>query len=176
MRSATSEHPGRFALIDTDGSDASEEALDSALALGATEAQLALREGKALVARLAEAKGDQQEPSDAPSIDPEKTILITGATGGLGSLLARHLVERHGAQHLLLLSRSGPKTKGAKELAAELGELGAKAKITSCDVADRKALQKALSLDPPRAPPGRRLSLRRSTRRRHDRVPRATSH
>ena len=34
VRSAQSEHPGRFALIDSDGSEASEEALSAALALG----------------------------------------------------------------------------------------------------------------------------------------------
>ena len=34
VRSAQSEHPGRFALIDTDGSEASSEALHAALAIG----------------------------------------------------------------------------------------------------------------------------------------------
>ena len=51
IRSAQSEHPGRFALIDSDGSEASEEALASALAIGAEEPQLALREGAALAPR-----------------------------------------------------------------------------------------------------------------------------
>ncbi len=45
VRSAQSEHPGAFALIDSDGSEASEAALQAALALGAEEPQLALREG-----------------------------------------------------------------------------------------------------------------------------------
>ena len=45
IRSAQAEHPGRFALIDTDGSEASELALSAALALSAVEPQLALREG-----------------------------------------------------------------------------------------------------------------------------------
>ena len=53
VRSAQSEHPGRFALIDTDGTEASEAALPAALALGAEEPQLALREGVALAPRLA---------------------------------------------------------------------------------------------------------------------------
>ena len=57
VRSAQSEHPGRFALIDTDGSEASEEALAAALALGAEEPQLALREGEALAPRLARVDG-----------------------------------------------------------------------------------------------------------------------
>ena len=46
---------------------------------------------------------------------PQGTILITGGTGGLGALLARHLVE-HGARRLLLISRSGLKAQGAREL------------------------------------------------------------
>ncbi len=52
VRSAQSEHPGRFVLIDTDGSEASEQILTAALAQAA-EPQLALREGVGLVPRLA---------------------------------------------------------------------------------------------------------------------------
>ncbi|HEX8690721.1 MAG TPA: polyketide synthase dehydratase domain-containing protein, partial [Solirubrobacterales bacterium] len=52
LRSAQSEHPGRFALIDTDGAEDSSEALGSALAQ-TSEPQLALREGRALAPRLA---------------------------------------------------------------------------------------------------------------------------
>ena len=62
------------------------------------------------------------------AIDPERTVLITGATGGLGALTARHLAEHHGARHLLLVSRSGPEAEGAEELRAELEELGAEAR------------------------------------------------
>ena len=40
-------------------------------------------------------------------LDPEGTVLITGGTGMLGTLLARHLVTRHGARNLLLISRKG---------------------------------------------------------------------
>ena len=119
VRSAQSEHPGRFALIDSDGSDASEAMLEAAIALGETEPQLALREGGALAPRLARAAGDEGE-GPAQTIDPGRTVLITGATGGLGALLARHLAEAHGARHLLLISRSGPEAEGAGELRAEL--------------------------------------------------------
>jgi acyl transferase domain-containing protein/NADPH:quinone reductase-like Zn-dependent oxidoreductase/acyl carrier protein len=78
-------------------------------------------------------------------LDPEKTILITGATGGLGSLVARHLVEEHGARHLLLASRSGSKAKGAGELLEELGRLGARAQLAACDVSDRDELEELLA-------------------------------
>ncbi len=166
LRSAASEHPGRFALVDLDDSDASAQALPAALAAVAEEPQLALREGKALVARLTEAKGDQgesegeqadgAEPAEGQPqpLDPDRTILITGATGGLGALFARHLAERHGARHLLLVSRSGPEAKGATELQEELEELGAEVRIAACDVADRDQLQELLASIPTEHPLG----------------------
>ena len=115
VRSAISEHPGRFALIDSDGTEASEEALEAALALGDEEPQLALREGEPLAPRLARIEAAEREQAREP-IDPERTVLITGGTGGLGALVARHLAEHHGARHLLLVSRSGPEAEGAEEL------------------------------------------------------------
>ncbi len=142
LRSAASEHPGRFGLIDTDDSEASTEALPAAIAALAEEPQLALREGEALVGRLAEAarpEGEGEEP-----LDPEKTILITGATGGLGALFARHFAERHEARHLLLVSRSGEEAQGAKELREELEALGAQVRIAACDVSDREQLEELI--------------------------------
>src|SRR5262249_17403691 len=91
VRSAQSEHPGRFCLIDTDASEASEQALGKALALGEAEPQIALREGAALAPRLTRA--EDPPPQAQPALDPDKTVLITGATGGLGALTARHLAS-----------------------------------------------------------------------------------
>ncbi len=67
LRSAQSEHPGRFVLIDTDGTEASEEALAGALAIE-DEPQLALREGVALVPRIvgAEDQGGSLIPPAGP--------------------------------------------------------------------------------------------------------------
>ncbi|KOV03691.1 hypothetical protein ADK91_17345, partial [Streptomyces sp. XY511] len=67
--------------------------------------------------------------------DPDGTVLITGGTGGLGRILARHLVTHHGARHLLLTSRTGPDAPGARELADELTAAGAHITITACDTA-----------------------------------------
>ena len=49
------------------------------------------------------------------------TVLITGGTGMAGSVLARHVVARHGVRHLLLVGRRGLAAPGAQELTAELG-------------------------------------------------------
>ena len=91
---------------------------------------------------------------DAATIDPDRTVLITGATGALGSLVARHLVERHGVRHLLLVSRSGPGAEGAKALQAELEELGAEIWIAAADASDRKALKKLIRSIPDAHPLG----------------------
>ncbi len=77
-------------------------------------------------------------------MDVEGTVLITGATGGLGALMARHLVVNHGVRHLLLTSRRGLDAEGAGELLAELTKLGAAVTITACDVADRGELAQLL--------------------------------
>jgi polyketide synthase 12 len=77
--------------------------------------------------------------------DPEGTYLITGGTGGLGSLVARHLVANHGVRRLLLAGRRGPDSPGAAELAEELRALGAQVEIRACDAADRTALAALLA-------------------------------
>lgn len=78
-------------------------------------------------------------------LDPQGTVLITGGTGVLGMLLARHLVTRHGARNLLLASRTGHAADGAAAIESELTELGASVRIESCDTADRDSLQGLLA-------------------------------
>ncbi|MFC7466556.1 SDR family NAD(P)-dependent oxidoreductase [Actinomadura keratinilytica] len=80
------------------------------------------------------------------------TVLITGGTGTLGALVARHLVTRHGVRHLLLTSRRGPDAPGAAALREELAALGAEAEIVACDVADREQLVGALDAVPAEHP------------------------
>ncbi|MGH3758121.1 SDR family NAD(P)-dependent oxidoreductase [Actinophytocola sp.] len=134
VRSAQSENPDRITLVDLDGRPSSERLLPTAVATG--EAQVAIRAGATLVPRLARASLD----GPGPTFDPQGTVLLTGAFGALGTLIARHLVTAHGVRSLLLLSRQGERAAGAAELRAELAALGARVRIAACDVADRTSL------------------------------------
>ena len=85
-------------------------------------------------------------------LDPEGTVLITGGTGTLGALTARHLVAGHGVRRVLLTSRSGPEAPGAEALRDELSALGAHVTVAACDAADRAALADLLSRVPAEHP------------------------
>ncbi len=134
VRSAQSEHPDRFVLVDTDGT-ADAPLLARALATG--EPQLAVHDGKILLPRLARAATG---PADSAELEPDGTVLVTGGTGALGGLVARHLVGAHKVRHLLLASRRGARAPGATELRAELEALGAEVRFVACDVSDREAV------------------------------------
>ncbi|WFE35243.1 type I polyketide synthase [Micromonospora sp. WMMD975] len=81
----------------------------------------------------------------------EDTVLITGGTGALGALLARHLVTTHGIRKLILTSRRGPDAPGATDLHTELTEHGAEVTITACDTSDPDALTALLDTHQPTA-------------------------
>uniref|UniRef100_UPI000CD4DA34 type I polyketide synthase n=1 Tax=Streptomyces sp. SM14 TaxID=1736045 RepID=UPI000CD4DA34 len=140
VRSAQTENPDRFVLLDTDGEPAPHATVTAALATG--EPQLALRAGQLHTARLARVPGDL--PGGEAPWDPDGTVLITGGTGSIGALVARHLAREHGVRHLLLTSRGGPAADGAGALLADLTASGADAQVVACDAADREAMAKLL--------------------------------
>ena len=149
-RAAQAEHPERIVVVDLDGGAWSWGLLAGALESG--EPQLALRGDRVLVPRLARASLGVDVGISL--IDPEQTVLITGGVGGLGALVAKHLVERHGARALLLTSRSGNRAEGAMRLSAELAELGAQVRIVACDVGDRTQVEALLRSIPEDRPLG----------------------
>ncbi|GGZ80830.1 type I polyketide synthase [Streptomyces bluensis] len=144
LRSAQAEQRDRFTLVDLDDHPGSHEVLGAALRTG--EPQLLLRAGEVLAPRLAPAEpGTPAGPGGAGPDWGRGTVLVTGGTGALGTVLARHLVTEHGARRLLLTSRRGPDGPGARELAAELTALGAHVEIVAADAADRDALAALLA-------------------------------
>ncbi|GLW91880.1 hypothetical protein Aglo03_26960 [Actinokineospora globicatena] len=128
VRSAQSEHPDRFLLVDVDDPGL------LAAAVSSGEPQVAVRGGQAFAPRLV------RQPIMPGETGLTGTVLVTGATGTLGAALARHLVVAHGVRDLLLTSRSGPSAAGAGDLVAELTGLGANVTLVACDVADRDAV------------------------------------
>lgn len=160
VRSVQSEYPERFVLVDVDlGYDRYgdrdgwlETLLDTALA--SREPQLAIRQGSLSVPRLARVEkldrgltgaaehALRQDGDGIPrGLGGDCSVLVTGGTGGLGALVARHLVVEHRVGCVVLASRSGLDAPGARELEAELAELGAHALVVACDVSRRDAVQ-----------------------------------
>ncbi|MFB8107353.1 type I polyketide synthase [Streptomyces sp. NPDC056007] len=105
------------------------------------EDAVAVRPSGVLVRRLVRAPLGDRAPRRV--WEPRGTALVTGGTGGLGAHVARMLAA-DGADHLLLLSRSGAAAPGAAALAAELEAAGTRVTLAACDITDRSALRAVL--------------------------------
>ncbi|MEV6129541.1 type I polyketide synthase [Streptomyces violaceusniger] len=155
VRSARQESPDRFVLLDLDPADTGDPVSAAAgtlrAALDCDEPELALRAGELLMPRLASA--DAPDPSAPGTVwGGDGTVLVTGGLGGLGALVARHLVAAHGVRHLVLAGRRGADTEGADALVAELTGQGARVTAAACDVSDRAAVAALLAAIPAEHP------------------------
>ncbi|MFE7627873.1 SDR family NAD(P)-dependent oxidoreductase, partial [Streptomyces sp. NPDC057509] len=144
VRSAQSENPGRVVLLDSD----SDEVTDLAARVTAMgESQVAVHANRAHVGRLVRAEQPADESADV-EFDSAGTVLLTGGTGTLGRVFARHLVVERGVRRLVLTSRRGAEAEGVGELVEELAGWGAEVVVEACDAADRASLERVLASVP----------------------------
>ncbi|WP_348774284.1 type I polyketide synthase [Micromonospora sp. WMMD987] len=140
LASAQTEHPGRLVLV-----DAADPVVARAAVGVCDEPQLWVDDdGRVRVPRLVRAVPPEGGRRSDLSAGP---VLITGGTGTLGGLLARHLVDEYGVDDLVLVSRRGPDAPGAEELARDLPQ----ARIVAGDISDRDCLRALLDEFAPRA-------------------------
>ncbi|WP_310786326.1 type I polyketide synthase [Mycobacterium sp. Z3061] len=91
-------------------------------------------------------------PAGAQSPLSGASVVITGGTGMAGAAVARHLVDRYGVAHVVLVSRSGRRADGADELVAALEQAGAQVTVADCDITDRAATAAMLEQIPDEFP------------------------
>ncbi|MDT0527732.1 SDR family NAD(P)-dependent oxidoreductase [Micromonospora sp. DSM 115977] len=104
VRSAQSEHPGRFTLLDTDDAAASLATVPAAVASG--EPQLALRDGVPLVPRLARARDAGVLPLPADEVPWRLDVTEKGTLENLALLPAPEVSGELPAGHVLVGMRA----------------------------------------------------------------------
>ncbi|MFI6985133.1 type I polyketide synthase [Embleya sp. NPDC050154] len=141
-RTVALEHPALWGgLIDLpDAPDAPAWSRTAAMIADGAEDQVAVRAAGVRVRRLSAAR----PAGRCADWQPAGRILITGGTTGLGARVARWAAER-GADELVLVGRRGADTPGVDRLTADLADLGARAIVVSCDLADRAALARLVA-------------------------------
>ncbi|MFE2376995.1 SDR family NAD(P)-dependent oxidoreductase [Streptomyces sp. NPDC059398] len=141
IRVAQTENPGRILLADVDEVSTDETADRLLAGVALDEPQFVVRGGRIRVPRLV------RLPSSPPSPEGEHrpgAVLVTGASGVLGGLVARHLAESGQADHLVLVSRRGGEAPGMPDLVGDLDGLGVRVTVAACDVGDREQLAEVL--------------------------------
>ncbi|KID83603.1 polyketide synthase [Metarhizium guizhouense ARSEF 977] len=151
MRAARSEHPElRLRLMDVD-EETDRATLSLALML-TDQTEIAVRREQLLIPHMERASLAVPLPVGQPFVRADGAVLVTGGLGDLGSRVARRLATAKGVRDLVLVSRQGANSPGADALVAELAELGAKATIVGCDLADLASLGSVMRLFTPDRP------------------------
>ena len=133
----------RIQMIDVDTDSLDAASLDMAWS-HEDEPEIVLRGKELFIPRIRRMPVTQDATTHVRALQ-KGTVLLTGGTGGLGALTARHLVEEHGVKHLVLTSRSGMASSGATELKGQLEALGAESvRIEACDAAKRNEIENLL--------------------------------
>ena len=151
VRSAQTEHPGRIVLLDTDTDTGIDVDVGALIRCG--EPQLAVRAGITYAARLARVSpAALAQPADldiaggGAVFDPAGTVLITGGTGMVGAVLARHVVARYGVRHVVLASRRGGATRWVwPRWWPSWRRPAPRCRWLACDVADRAQVAEMLA-------------------------------
>ncbi|UNI18430.1 putative PKS/NRPS-like protein biosynthetic cluster [Purpureocillium takamizusanense] len=145
IRAARSEHPELHLRLVDMGEEAGAAALATALTRS-SELECAVRLDRVLVPRLRRITSPTPTPpAKARLLRPDGVVLITGGLGDLGARVARWLAEVHGVRDLVLTSRRGKDSPGAKALVAELAGLGARAVVLASNVADRDSVRSVMA-------------------------------
>ncbi len=130
-RSAALEHPQIWGgLIDLDRSTDANGVMREILH-GDRGDQIALRAGHRFAARFVRLP---QPPQPETALDADGCHLITGGLGALGVEVAKFLITRRGARHLVLVSRRGEADPAAASVRQTLQALGAAVVIQAADI------------------------------------------
>ena len=87
---------------------------------------------------IIEMKGEVQiSPPREIAFDANGSYLLTGGASGFALSVANWMTTK-GARHLVLMSRSGPKTNSEKEIVARMKKRGVKVMIAKGDVSNKK--------------------------------------
>ena len=117
------EHPDlRATLIDLDAADDALATLTSELELSGNDDVVAWRGERRYVERLSRATLDARERD--PVVRPDSSYIVTGGLGGLGTVVARWLVD-NGAKRIVLNGRSDP----SDERRGNIADLESRAEI-----------------------------------------------